>query len=119
MKRASRRKRQRHSLITVHAQKGVAHRVSVEVADPQGVRARYDITNKERQSTRIVAHVPHLESTGARRAAQNKGAAGEQVDVGFRFIRHTGSRCRPRAYLCNCRRCRSRGLTEDLLAESH
>jgi hypothetical protein len=56
-------------LTAVHAQKGVAHRVSVEVADRHGVKARCDNTNIiELESARVAAHVAYLKSTGARRA---------------------------------------------------
>ena len=66
-------KAHRHSLTAVHAQKGVAHRVSVGVADRQGVPARCDSTNTiELERTRVVAYVAYLLSTGARRAARIK-----------------------------------------------
>jgi hypothetical protein len=48
-------------LTAVHAQKGVAYRVSVEVADRHGVIARYGNTNPiELESARVVAHVAYL-----------------------------------------------------------
>ena len=60
----------------VHAQKGVAHRVSVEVADRHGVIARCHNTDSiELESTIVAAHVTYLQPIGAGRAAQDKGAS--------------------------------------------
>ena len=69
MKRASGRKTHGRSWTAVHAQKGVAHRVAIEVADRHRVIARRDGTNIiELESTIVAAHVAYLFSVRARRA---------------------------------------------------
>src|SRR5207247_4317499 len=70
LKRASGREAYGRCWTAVHAQKGVAHRISVGVPDRHDVTVRcVNMNTIELESTRVVAHVHYLRPAGARRAA--------------------------------------------------
>src|SRR5437763_15084167 len=70
LKRAGGRKAHGRSCTAVHAQKGVAHRISVGVPDRHDLSARCVSSNMiELEGTRVVAHVTYLLSTRACRGA--------------------------------------------------
>src|SRR5262249_15361054 len=85
---------QRRSLMAVHAQKGVAHCVSVGVPNRDVQTTRCVSRNTiERESTRVVTHIAYVQSTGARRAALDHCASLYEVGRhGLRLIRRCALR---------------------------